>query len=364
MSLARKNIINLIPYQTGKPIDELRRELGLKQIIKLASNENPLSGGSLCARTAIRKALTEINRYPESSCFYLRRVLCQRLRLKPDMIIFGNGSDELIDIIIKTFVEEDENIITADITFLEYQILTQIIGRRLIKVPLRDFRYDLKGILKKINKKTKVIFIANPNNPTGTYINERELKEFFKYIPGHVIVVLDEAYDIFVDVSDFPWGNNYLRYKNLIVLKTFSKAYGLAGLRIGYAISCPELISYMERVRPPFNVNSLAQIGAVAALKDKAFIKKTKNIILQGKEYLYSQLSRMGLRFVPSATNFILIDVRRDGQNVYRGMLKFGVIVRDMKQYGLDNFIRVTIGTSFENKKFISILKRVLTERG
>ena len=362
MSLIRKNIINLIPYQPGKPIEEVRRRLRLKQIIKLASNENPFDGGSPEARLAIKKALTGINRYPEGSCFDLRKALSRKLKLKSNMFIFGNGSDELIDIVIKTFVEEDENIITADITFLEYQILARVIGRKLIKVSLRDFTYDLKAMLKRINKKTKVIFIANPNNPTGTYVNKKQLGDFLRRVPAHVIVVLDEAYDIFVDAVDFPQSLEYLKRANVIILKTFSKSYGLAGLRIGYAVSCPRLISYMERARPPFNVNLLAQIGATAALKDKLFIKKTRKTILQGKEYIYGQLDKMGLRFVPSAANFILINAGRDGQKLHRQMLKFGVIVRDMKQYGLDNFIRVTIGTPPENKRFIEVLKRILAK--
>jgi histidinol-phosphate aminotransferase len=360
MSLVRKNIVKLVPYQAGKPIEEVRRQLRLKgRIIKLASNENPL-GGSPRAGLAIKRALGEINRYPEGSCFYLRRMLSRRYKLVPEQFIFGNGSDELIDIVIKTFVEEDENIVTADITFLEYQILASVLGRRVIKARLRDFRYDLKGMLKKINKQSKVIFISNPNNPTGTYVNKHELDEFLNQVPGRIVVVLDEAYDVFVDAVDFPRSQDYLKRDNVIILKTFSKAYGLAGLRIGYALACPPLISYMERARLPFNVNLLAQAGAAAALQDRAFIRRTRRIILQGKVYLYRQLERLGLRFVPSAANFILIDVGRDGQRLTKQMLRFGLIVRDMEQYGLDNFIRVTIGMPSENRRFIEVLKRVL----
>lgn len=359
MALVRKNIVNLVPYQAGKPIEEVKRQLGLEDIIKLASNENPL-GGSRKARLAIKEALGKINRYPEGSCFYLRQALSRKLKLAPERFIFGNGSDELIDIIIKTFVEEDENIITADITFLEYQILAQVLGRRLIKVPLSNFSYDLKAIVKKINQKTKVIFIANPNNPTGTYVNKGQLNEFLNQVPRRVIVVLDEAYDIFIDVADFPRSLQYLKRDNLIILKTFSKAYGLAGLRIGYAVGCRQLISYMERARQPFNVNILAQVGAAAALGDKVFIKQTRKTILQGKDYLYRQLDKLGLRFVPSVANFILIDMGRNGQRLHKQMLKLGVIVRDMQQYGLDNFIRVTIGTRKENQRFIKVLRRVL----
>jgi len=356
----RKNILNLVPYQPGKPIAEVKRQLKLKnKIIKLASNENPL-GVSPKASQAIKKALGEVNRYPEGRCFYLRQALSRKYKLAPENFVFGNGSDELIDIIIKTFVEENENIITADITFLEYHILAQVLGRRVIKVGLCDFRYDLKAMLDRINKKTKVIFIANPNNPTGTYVNRKELNQFLSQVPPYVIVVLDEAYDIFVDVADFPQSLNYLKRGNVIVLKTFSKTYGLAGLRIGYAVSCSRLISYMERARPPFNVNYLAQTGATAALEDKVFIKKTRQIILQGKRYLYCKLERLGLHFVPTVANFILIDIGTNGLEVSKQMLKFGVIVRDMEQYGLDNFIRVTIGTPSENERFIKVLKKIL----
>ncbi|MBL7081677.1 MAG: histidinol-phosphate transaminase [Candidatus Omnitrophica bacterium] len=358
----RKNIANIVPYLPGKPIEEVKRQLGLENIIKLASNENPL-GASSKAKRAIKKVLSEINRYPEGSCFYLRQALSRKLKLRPNLFVFGNGSDELIDIIIKTFVNEDENIITADITFLEYQFLARVFGRRLIKVGLRNFTYDLKGILKTINKKTKVIFISNPNNPTGTYVNKRQLDEFLNRVPPRVIVVLDEAYDIFIDVDDFPQGLKYFQKGNIIVLKTFSKSYGLAGLRVGYAVARRQLVSYMERIRPPFNVNLLAQAGATSALEDEIFIQKTRRTIWQGKDYLYRQLDKLGLGFVPSVANFILIDTGRDGQQLHKQMLKFGVIIRDMKQYGLDNFIRVTIGTKKENERFIRVLKKVLTKR-
>ncbi|MBU0549007.1 MAG: histidinol-phosphate transaminase [Candidatus Omnitrophica bacterium] len=360
MPLPRKNIEKLIPYQPGKPIGELRRQLKIRKIIKLASNENPL-GPSPKSKQAIKKALSEINRYPEGSCFYLRRGLSRKLKLKPDMLVFGNGSDELIDIIIKTFVEEGENIVTADITFLEYQIIARTLGREVIEVGLRNFRYDLKSMLRVINRKTKVIFIANPNNPTGTYVTARELNEFIKKVPRRVLVVLDEAYDIFVDAADFPRSMNYLKARgNVIILKTFSKAFGLAGLRIGYAIGPERLISYMERVRPPFNVNLLAQVASAAALEDKDYIKKTRQSIIEGRKYICSQLVKLGLAFLPSVANFILIDVARDGKELYKEMLKYGLIVRDMQQYGLSNFIRVTVGSRTENRKFIRVLSQIL----
>ncbi len=355
----RKNILNITPYVAGKPIEEIKRQWALKEIIKLASNENPL-GPSPKAMEAIKKNLSGANRYPDSQGYFLKKKLSRYLNVKPANIVLGNGSDELIDIIIKTFVEDDENIITADITFLEYEIISKVNDRRIITVPLRYFKYDLEAIKKKIDKNTKLIFIANPNNPTGTYVTQYEFEDFMRDLPGNVLLVLDEAYDTFIDVDDFPGGLNYINNKNVIVLKTFSKAYGLAGLRIGYAVAGAELVSCMEKVRQPFNVNMLAQVAATAALDDKKFLRKTRKTILAGRDYLYDALSKLGIAYVPTVANFILIDVGRDGVSVFKDMLKYGVIVRDMDQYGLKNFIRVTIGTKKENERFIKVLKKIL----
>lgn len=357
--LARENIRNITPYLAGKPIEETKRELGLKEVIKLASNENPL-GASPKALSAIRKRLNSINRYPDSQGFYLKKQISRRLNLKPSNLILGNGSDELIDIIIKAFVEDDENIITSETTFLEYEIIAKVNNRKVITVPLRYFKYDLEAIKKRINQKTKLIFISNPNNPTGTYITSAELKDFLDFLPENVILVLDEAYDTFIDVNDYPEGIGFISGNNLIALKTFSKAYGLAGLRIGYAAANADFIFHMERCRQPFNVNILAQAAAEAALGDKAFLAKTRKTILEGKAYLYGELRKSGIAYVPSVANFILIDTGSDGVEIFKNMLKYGVIVRDMKQYGLNNFIRVTIGTKMENERFIRAFKKVL----
>jgi len=373
--LVRKNIVNITPYVAGKPIEEIKRQLGLKEIIKLASNENPL-GPSPKAMEAVKKNLSGANRYPDSQGYYLKKKVARYLNVKPANIVLGNGSDELIDIIIKTFVEDDENIITADTTFLEYEIISKVNDRRIITVPLRYFKYDLEAIKKKIDKNTKLIFISNPNNPTGTYVTKYEFEDFMRDLPGNVLLVMDEAYDTFIDVDDFPGSLNYISgstalttdperrrrvsNKNVIVLKTFSKAYGLAGLRIGYAVAGAELVSCMEKVRQPFNVNVLAQVAATAALDDKKFLRKTRKTILAGKDYLYDCLAKLGIAYVPTVANFILIDVGRDGVGVFKDMLKYGVIVRDMDQYGLKNFIRVTIGTKKENERFIKVLKKVL----
>jgi histidinol-phosphate aminotransferase len=357
--LVRKNILNVTPYIAGKPIEETKRQLGVKEVIKLASNENPL-GPSPRAMEAIKRSVSGINRYPDSQGYYLKKKLARCLKVESTNLILGNGSDELIDVIIKTFAEEDESIITADVTFLEYKIIAQVLGRKTITVPLRYFKYDLESIKKMIDKKTKLIFIANPNNPTGTYVTKYEIEDFIMGLPSHVLLVLDEAYDTFIDVDDFPNSLKYIDNKHVIILKTFSKAYGLAGLRIGYALANPGLVSYMERARQPFNVNILAQLAALSALDDKKFLTRTRATILEGKNYLYSNLTKLGIAYVPSVANFILVDVGRDCADVFAEMLKYAVIVRDMKQYGLKNFIRVTIGTKKENERFIKVLKKIL----
>ncbi len=359
MSLVRKNIQKITPYKAGKPIEETKRELGLKSIIKLASNENPLGVCPKAIRAIIKNA-GKVNRYPDSQGFYLRNRLAKNLGVSLYSVVLGNGSDEIIDIVIKTFVEEDENIITADITFLEYEIIAGVNGRKIIKVPLKDFKYDLEAMKKRINLKTKLIFIANPNNPTGTYVGKDEMEKFIKGLPKNVLLVLDEAYDTFIDVNDFPFGLRYIKDKNVIVLKTFSKAYGLAGLRIGYAVAHHKFSAFMEKARQPFNVNSLAQAAALASLEDKNFLKKTRKVVLDGKRYLCQNLKRLGIHYIPSVANFILIDVKRSGREVFKEMLRRGVIVRDMQQYGLKTFIRVTIGIPAENRRFIEVLKKVL----
>jgi len=362
-ALVRKNVLNIKPYLPGKPIEETKRQLGLKEVIKLASNENPF-GASPKAVSAMKKCLGGVNRYPDSQSYYLKKRLARHFKLEPANFVLGNGSDELIDVLIKTFVEPDENIVTADTTFLEYEIIAASNDRKVKKAPLRYFKYDLGAMLKLVDKKTKLVFISNPNNPTGTYVTKYEVAEFLGELPEDVMVVFDEAYDTFIDVDDYPDSLSYLRRKkNVIILKTFSKAYGLAGLRLGYAIANAEAAYFMERVRQPFNVNILAQAAGLAAMDDKTFLKKTRQLTLRGKDFIYQALSSMGLGYLPTVANFILIDTGKDGLEVFKSMLKFGVIVRDMKQYGLKNFIRVTIGTQKENERFVRVLRKVLKER-
>jgi histidinol-phosphate aminotransferase len=360
--LVRKNILNIKNYVPGKPIEEVRREYKLSDVVKLASNENCF-GPSPKAVAAMRKMLDKVNRYPESSSFYLRKALSRFLKTAEDTIIFGNGSDEVIGLAIRTFVDPGDEIVIASPTFLIYEIASQIQAAVIKNVPLKEgFRYDLRAMKNAISEKTKIVFIANPDNPTGTYVTKKELDEFFKDLPGNVIVFLDEAYFEFADFTykDYPDGMDYLDRPNVIVARSFSKIYGLAGLRIGYGVASPKMISYMERVREPFNVNLLAQFAAEAALGDKAFVNKTLKHVDGQKKELYGILRDMGLDYVESATNFVLIDMKRPCKEVFERLLRKGVIVRDMKAWGLDTFIRVTIGTLEENRRFVKALKRIL----
>ncbi|MFA5339313.1 MAG: histidinol-phosphate transaminase [Candidatus Omnitrophota bacterium] len=359
--LAKKGVMNIEPYQPGKPIDEVKRELLLEEVYKLASNENSL-GPSPKAVAAITKALKSLNRYPDGNCFYLKTKLAKKLKVKPENITFGNGSDELIAVIVQAFMNEDENAVIADPTFLEYRLITEAYGREVKVVPCVNLKYDLDGMRKAIDGKTKLVFIANPDNPTGTYISDKQITRFLENIPDNVIAVMDEAYYDFVDAKDYPDTMRHLKDKNLIILRTFSKAYGLAGLRVGYALANAELIECMNRIRQPFNVNSLAQVAAQAAIDDADHLKKTRETVLKGKKFICSALDKMGVAYVPSQTNFVLVDVKRDSWEFFQKLLRYGVIVRDMKPYKLESYIRVTIGTDKENKKFLEAFKKVSKE--
>ncbi len=359
-NIVKKNVVDIKPYQPGKPIEEVQREMGIKKIVKLASNENPLGPSSGVIR-AIKDGLSRINRYPDGGCFYLKKKLAEKLGVDASYIIVGNGSDEIITFALRAFVEEKDEVIVAHPSFLIYEIAAKVCNANIVRVPLKNFRYDLERMKEAVREKTKMIFIANPDNPTGSYVNKQEVEEFLEGLPENLIVYFDEAYFEFTkELGDFPAALAYLKNKNIVVTRSFSKAYGLAGLRVGYGVSCPELISYMNRVREPFNVNSLAQLAAIVALEDEAHLELVRKVVSEGKKYLCRSFDKLGFRYIPSATNFILVDVERPGEEVFRQLLKLGIIVRDMKAWGLDNFIRVTVGTKEENKKFIEALKEVL----
>ncbi len=361
-NVVRPNIHKVKPYVPGKPIEEVQREMGLVEVIKLASNEH-YSGPSPKALEAIRKNLKNINRYPDASSFYLKRKIAKFLNVREDNLVFGNGSDEIICLAVRTFVGEGDEVIIAKPTFLIYEIASQVQNAKIVQIPLKKgFKYDLKAMKSAITKDTKIIFIANPDNPTGTYVTKRELEDFLEGLPYGLVIFLDEAYFEFASYSskDYPNGLDYFNNYSLIVARSFSKAYGLAGIRIGYGVANPEIISYMERVREPFNVNLLAQAGAIAAVSDKAFLGRTLSHVEKEKKFIYNSLDRMKLEYVPSATNFILINVKKDCKEIFNKLLKRGVIIRDMKAWGLDSYIRVTVGTNAENKKFIEELKKVI----
>ena len=357
----RECINRVKPYVPGKPIEEVQRELSLVEVIKLASNEHPI-GPSPKAVEAIRKGLKDINRYPDASSFYLKKAVAKHLKVKEENLITGNGSDEIISIALRTFVDKGDEVVIASPTFLMYEIASQIADARIIQVPLKEYKYNLPAMLDEISPGTKMVFIANPDNPTGRYVTKRELSEFLKKVPADVVVFLDEAYFEFAkDLKDYPDGLDYLKdMPNLIVSRTFSKAYGLSGLRLGYGVSNPEFIGYLERVREPFNVNILAQYAGCAALEDKKFLKETLDHVRAEKDFLYKAFRSMRLKFVESATNFILLDTGMDCKVLFERLLRKGVIVRDMKAWGLDTFIRVTVGTRQEDVKFLKALKEVI----
>ncbi|MFC1809696.1 histidinol-phosphate transaminase [Candidatus Omnitrophota bacterium] len=354
----KKCIKTLKPYAPGKPINEVKRELGLESIIKMASNENAL-GPSPCALKAMQKALTTMHYYPEGGCFYLKEKLASKLNVDESNVLFGNGSNEIIEFIVKGFLSEGGELLSSEYAFAVYPILTQAYGGKYVSVPMKDYRFDLEAIASAINKNTQIIFIANPNNPTGTMVTRDEWERFLSKVPKDVVVCLDEAYFEFVARDDYPNGIDYMDNGNVVILRTFSKLYGLAGLRIGYAISSKEIIDYFNRIRQPFNVNALAQCAARAALDDVEHIDKTIAMVQDGKKFLYAALDKMNIAYIPSETNFVLLEVP-DSEEMFQEFLKQGIIVRGMKSYGLDKYIRVTIGAMEENEKFISLLGKIL----
>jgi len=358
--LTHEGVEGLVPYPPGKPIEELERELGIRGSIKLASNENPL-GPSPLAVQAIMDKVHGLHRYPDGSGYYLKTKLSEKYGLPLDQIVLGNGSNELIELIVRTFLSAGEHVVQAFPTFLVYEKIVKGAGGRMTSVPLSNFSIDLNGISKAITPKTKIAFINNPNNPTGSVLSKEETLRFLNEIPDDIIVVLDEAYIEFVSDEAVARGPELLtEYPLLFVLRTFSKLYGLAGLRIGYGFASGKVIDYMNRVRQPFNANSLAQAAATAALDDSAFVSRTLKIVREGLRYLCRCLDDMGLEYLPTQTNFFLIKVPRGGRKIYDLMLMEGVIVRSMDSYGLPDYIRINVGLREENERFVKTLKKVL----
>lgn len=361
--LVRRAVTTVRPYVPGTPIEAVRRRLGLRSVVKMASNENAL-GPSPRALAAIRRATRALHRYPDADGRALKGALAARLRVRSSEVILGNGSDEILVLALRTFVEPGEEVVVAAPTFLIYEIAARAVGATIRVVPLRRFRYDLPAMGRAVGPKTKLVFIANPDNPTGTYVTAAEVTAFLRGLPERVIVVFDEAYREFVRANDFPRTIEWVRRRPVIVTRSFSKAYGLAGLRIGYGIADARLVAYMDRVREPFNVNHLAQVGALAALSDRRHLARTRRLAATGQRTLCAALDRLGVRYVPSQTNFLLMDVRRDARRLYRALLRRGVIVRDMGGWRLPTCLRVTIGTPSENRRFVVALEAALRHKG
>ncbi|KPU26525.1 histidinol-phosphate aminotransferase [Caloranaerobacter sp. TR13] len=353
----RDELKDLQAYKPGKPIEDVKREYGLEKVVKLASNENPL-GCSPKAIEAVKKAAENLALYPDGNATLLKETLAEKIGLKTTQILPSSGSDEMVDIIAKTFINKNDEVIMADLTFPRYITTTKMMGGKPVIVPLKDWTYDLDGMKKAITNKTKLIWLCNPNNPTGTMFTEEKLLDFLKSVPNNVVVVYDEAYNEYVTRDDYPRNSIKLleEYPNLIVLRTFSKIYGLAALRIGYALASEEIIHNMNKIRGPFNVNKLAQVAALAALEDEDFIKKSYELNKQGKEYLYKEFENLGLEYAPSETNHIFVNVKRDTNEVFIELQKKGMIIRPIK----DTWVRITIGTPEQNELLIKLLKEVI----
>jgi len=357
----RENILQIKPYVPGKPIEYVQREFGLTDVIKLASNENPL-GPSPKAIKAMQEAAVKMNLYPDGYCTDLRAMVAKELNVPENYLIFGNGSDEVIRLIGQTFIRPGDEVVVADPSFVEYDFVCYLLGGNLIKIPVQNFTHNLRQMAQAITDKTKIVFICNPNNPTGTMVTSSEVKEFLSKVPDHVLVVFDEAYYEYVDDETYPDSLGYIKKgrNNIIALRTFSKIHGLAGLRLGYGIAVPELIQLIQRTKEPFNANLMAQVAAMASLQDKEHLLRSRDTNKKGKEYLYKSFTEMGLEYIPTQGNFMMVNISRHSQEVFVEMQKRGVIVRTGDIFGLDNFIRVTIGTQEQNERFINVLKEIL----
>ncbi len=352
-------ILDLTPYPPGKPIEEVEREYGVRDSVKLASNENSL-GPSPKAIEAMRAAAADVHYYPDGGAFYLRRALAERLGVPDDWLMFGNGSNELIELLVRAFVFEHDEAVVAEHAFVIYRMAVQAQGGRTPTVAARDYGHDLEAMAAAITPATRVVFLANPNNPTGTVFLAEEWRRFLEAIPPRVLVVMDEAYAEYVTDAEYPDSIAAARAgRPVVVLRTFSKIYGLAGLRIGYAVASPEILDVMNRLRAPFNVNLLAQRAALAALDDSSHLERTREMNAAGMRLLSEGLSALGVGFVPSSANFLLVRVG-DVDAVNEGLLRRGVIVRPVGVYGLPEHVRVTIGSAEENQRFLEALAAVL----
>ncbi|MED3646081.1 histidinol-phosphate transaminase [Halalkalibacterium halodurans] len=358
----KPQIIGLPPYKPGKPMEDVKRELGLETVVKLASNENPF-GASPKVAEAIQEALHHTAIYPDGYARTLRDKVAHYVGVAPEELIFGNGSDEVIQILCRAFLNEQTNTVMAEPTFSQYKLNAVIEGAELREVPLKDGVHDLDGMLEVIDENTRIVWVCNPNNPTGTYVSAEAFQSFLAKVPEDVLVVSDEAYVEYVTADDYPDTVPMIRtYKNLVVLRTFSKVFGLAALRIGYGVANQALIEKIEPVRPPFNNSTFSQVAAVAALEDEAFVQSSVEKNNEGMVQLTEWCSRMGLDYFPSQTNFLLIHVNRSSDDVFNAMLKKGYIIRSGRALGYPAWIRITIGSKEQNDGCLAALADVLAE--
>lgn len=350
------------PYVPGKPVSDLQRELGLTRISKLASNENPLGASPLVA-AAMTAELSEIARYPDGSAYNLKQALATFLQRSTDQIAVGNGSNELLELIARVFAGAGDEIVYSEYGFAVYPLCAQVVGATAVEVPAKSWGHNLPEMLAAITDKTKIVFIANPNNPTGTVFGRAQWEAFISQVPKQVVVVLDEAYFEYCDYADYPNGADYLdSYPNLIISRTFSKAYGLASLRIGYLLGCAEIVQYINQVRAPFNVNHYAQVGAIAALQDQEFVAETIALNRAGLLQITHALKQFELDYIPSAGNFIAVNFGEQAGLIDQKLLSAGVIVRPLAGYNMAEFLRVSIGSQAENQHFIDTLAVILSE--
>jgi len=355
------HVRRLTPYVPGKPIEEAERQLGIREVVKLASNENPL-GPSPRALEAMRAAAGRVHRYPDGHGYALRLALAARHGVPATQVVLGNGSTELLEVAAKAFLSSERGAVVAEPAFIMYRIAVAAMGAPLVSVPLREDRHDLPAMAAACDERTALVYIGNPNNPTGTYVTRSQMDEYFRRLPAHVLTVVDEAYFDYVEAADYPDCLEDLRAgRGVVVLRTFSKIHGLAGMRIGYAVTLKEVASALDAVRSPFNTSVLAQVAARAALEDTEHVARSRAENAREARFLSEELSRRGLEFVPPAANFFLVRTPARGEEVYQNLLRLGVIVRPMEAYGYSHAIRLSVGTRRENQRLLEALDRALS---
>ncbi len=363
INLAVPGVRELEPYRPGKPIEELEREYGVTGAIKLASNENPL-GPSPRALAAARDVLTDIHRYPDGNGFVLKRALAKKHGVAPECITLGNGSNDILEFLARSFVLPENEVIFSEHAFAVYPIVTRAVGAKAVVIKAKNWGHDLAAMRAAVNERTRLVFIANPNNPTGTWLKSDELEAFVRAMPAHVLVAVDEAYFEYVEEREYPNTIGWVaKYPNLVTARTFSKAYGLAGLRVGYGISSPAVADVLNRVRQPFNVNSVALAAATAALEDTAHVARAVQTNRDGMRQLIEAFKELGLEYILSAGNFICVDFKRPAAPMYEAFLRQGVIVRPVANYGMPNHLRVTVGLPEENERFIKALEKIVRSK-